>query len=97
MRSDVKWQMVAVAAALGTTMFGAADPAQAGDWKKRGYYAPPGYVYVPPGHVRYYAPAPVVYAAPPIVVYPQPMAYVPAYPAYAVPGSLSIGLTLPIR
>jgi hypothetical protein len=82
---------------------GLASGAEAGEGKKhRHYYVPgygPGYVVVPPGHVRYLAPAPVVYAAPPpMVVYPAPIAYVPAYPAYGSPGgNLSIGLNLPLH
>lgn len=80
---------------------GLASGAHAGEGNKhRGYYGyGPGYVMVPPGHVRYVAPAPVVYAVPaPVVVYPAPVAYVPAYPAYGYPGgNLSIGLNLPLR
>ncbi|MCF8534138.1 MAG: hypothetical protein K9G48_14110 [Reyranella sp.] len=68
-----------------------------GNKKYRGYYAP-AYVAVPPGHVHYYAPAPVYYAPRPVAVYPAPVVYAPAYPVYAAPvGSLSLGLTLPLR
>jgi len=96
-RTATNWRC-AMAALVGTAALGAADAAEAGDWKKhhRHHHAPAGYVVVPPGHVHYYAPAPVV-------VYPQPMAYVPvhyvpAYPAYGPPvGSLNFGLTLPLR
>ena len=89
-----------VAACVATLAgLGLASVAEAGEGNKhRGYYGP-GYVTVPPGHVRYVAPAQVVYAVPaPVVVYPAPVAYVPAYPAYGYPGgNLSIGLNLPLR
>ena len=97
-----------VAAIAAMAALGAATDAMAGDRhghgkkKHRGYYAPayvaPAYVAVPPGHVRYYAPAPVYYAPRPVAVYPAPVVYAPAYPVYAAPvGSLSLGLTLPLR
>ncbi len=93
---------ILAACVASVAVLGLATAAEAGDgwkdgWKKgRGYYAP-GYVMVPPGHVRYYAPAPVVYAQP-VAVYPAPVMYAPAYPVYGPPvGSLSLGLTLPLR
>ena len=89
--------------AASVAALGAAASAEAGEGKGkkyRGYYTPPGYVMVPPGHVRYYAPAPVVYAQP-IAVYPVPVMYAPAYPVYAAPyapvGSLNLGISLPLR
>jgi hypothetical protein len=94
---------VLAAFAAGAAILGAAGSAEAGEGKGkkyRGYYAPPGYVMVPPGHVRYYAPAPVVYAQP-VAVYPAPVMYAPAYPVYAAPyapvGSLNLGISLPLR
>ena len=93
----------AMAALVSTAALGAGSAAEANDWKKHHHHhVPPGYVVVPPGHVHYVVPAPVVYAAP-VVVYPQPVAYVPvhyapAYPTYGRPvGSLSLGLTVPLR
>ncbi len=102
-RTASTWRRAA-AALVGTAALGAVNAAEAHDWKRHRHHdAPIGYVVVPPGHVRYAAPA-VVYAVPaPIVVYPQPVAYVPlpyapAYPAYGPPvGSLSFGLTVPLR
>ena len=92
---------ILAAFAAGAAILGGAAGAEAGEGKKyRGYYAPPGYVMVPPGHVHYYAPAPVVYAQP-VAVYPAPMMYAPAYPVYAAPyapvGSLNLGISLPLR
>lgn len=94
---------ILAAFAAGAAILGAAGSAEAGEGKGkkyRGYYAPPGYVMVPPGHVRYYAPAPVVYAQP-VAVYPAPVMYAPAYPVYAAPyapvGSLNLGISLPLR
>ena len=100
-RTAISWRAAIAAAVVATATLGATDAAEAHDWEKR-HRGPPGYVVVPPGHVRYYAPAPVVYAVPaPMVVYPQPVAYVPLQygPAYYGPpvGSLSFGLTLPLR
>jgi hypothetical protein len=96
----INWRGAIVAGLVATTVLGVTGVAEAKDWK-RGHYYGPGYVFVPPGHMRYYAPAPVFYAAPPpVVVYPQPVAFVPAYPAYdygAPLGSLSLGVTLPLR
>jgi|GEM_PF-589343 len=89
---------LAATAMAGAVMLGATG-AMAGDWKKgRPYYYAPGpyYAKVPPGHVHYYAPAPVYYAPPPMVVYPAPVAYAPAYPVYPG-GSLSLGLSVPLR
>ncbi|MDP1747960.1 MAG: hypothetical protein Q8L22_00770 [Reyranella sp.] len=99
--SGLKGRGILAACVTGAAILGLAGVAEAGEGhgkKYRGYYGP-GYVMVPPGHVRYYAPAPVVYAVPaPVMVYPAPVAYVPAYPAYGYPGgSLSIGLNLPLR
>lgn len=91
-----------VAVLAGISAAGAAGAVEAHDWKKKHHrHEPPGYVFVPPGHVRPYVAVPVVYARP-VVVYPQPVAYVPAvpaYPAYYGPpgGSLSFGMTVPLR
>ena len=94
---------ILAACVIGVAVLGLAGVAEAGEGngkKYRGYYAPPGYVMVPPGHVRYYAPAPVVHAQP-IAVYPAPVMYAPAYPVYAAPyapvGSLNLGISLPLR
>ena len=97
--SGLNGRGILTACLTATVALGMASGAEAGEGHKyRGYYGP-GYVMVPPGHVRYIAPAPVVYAVPaPVMVYPAPVAYVPAYPAYGYPGgSLSIGLNLPLR
>ena len=80
--------------ALGFGLVGLAATAQAHDWKKPRYvYGPPGVIVVPARPV-YYAPAVV---AAPVVYAPAPVMYAPAYPAYAAPGSLSIGLNVPLR
>lgn len=95
--SGLNGRGILTACVAAVAAFGLASGAEAGEGNKyRGYYAP-GYVMVPPGHVRYIAPAPVVYAVPaPVVVYPAPVAYVPAYGGYPG-GNLSIGLNLPLR
>jgi hypothetical protein len=88
----------------GAVALGAVGVAEANDWKRHHHHGPPGYVVVPPGHVRHVAAAsaPVVYAAP-VVVYQQPVVYVPVHYAPAYPtndppvGSLSLGLTVPLR
>jgi hypothetical protein len=98
-RTAIYRRAAMVAAWVVSAVLGATGSAQADGWKKKHHrYHAPGYVFVPPGHVRYYAPAPVIYAAPPpIVVYPQPMAYAPVYRDYAPsPPSLNLGLTVPL-
>lgn len=88
----------AVAAIAGLAIMGVAASAHAGEGRwKRGHFGPPGYVpgyvMVPPGHVRYYAPP--VYYAPPPVVYATPVVAYPA-PAYYSPGYLSLGVNIPL-
>ena len=101
--SRLNGQGILAACIASVAVLGFAGVAEAGDGhghgkkKYRGYYAP-AYVAVPPGHVHYYAPVPVYYAPRPVAVYPAPVVYAPAYPVYAAPvGSLSLGLTLPMR
>jgi len=94
---------ILAALAAGAALVGAAAGAEAGEGhgkkhRHHHHYYAPGYVMVPPGHVRYYAPAPVVY--------PAPVMYGPAYPAYdrsydrsygPSGGSMSFGLNLPLH
>ena len=85
--------------AVGLGLVGATAAAEAHDWKRGRKWGPPGVVVLPAAPARYYAPAPVI-VAPPVVYAPAPVMYAPAYPAYpayAVPGSLSIGVNVPLR
>lgn len=97
-RASIGWLNAVVATLVGPATPGTTGVALAHDWKKHDrhhhHHHVPSVVMVPPRHVHFCAP-------PPVVVYAPPAAYVlayPAYPAYGPPsGSLSLGVTLPLR